>query len=76
MINFSIIIPAYNEEKFLPACLKSLNEQNYPNDDYEIIVIDNGSTDKTQDIVLQYGAKLIINEEKNISGLRNLGAIN
>ncbi len=73
---FSIIIPAYNEEQSLPACLASLKEQTLSNDQYEIIVIDNGSTDKTTEIAEGFAVKLIVNEEKNVSGLRNLGAEN
>ena len=41
----SIILPARNEEEFLAKCLDTLIDQDYPN--YEIIVIDDGSTDAT-----------------------------
>ena len=43
--SISIIVPAYNEGITLRGCLKSLTDLEYP--DYEIIVIDDGSTDKT-----------------------------
>jgi glycosyltransferase involved in cell wall biosynthesis len=42
---FSIVIPAFNEEKFLPRCLESLKNQDFK--DFEIIVVDNNSPDKT-----------------------------
>jgi glycosyltransferase involved in cell wall biosynthesis len=45
----SVIIPAYNEEKTLPNCLKSVLNQNFS--DYEIIVINNNSTDNTEKII-------------------------
>lgn len=45
----SVNIPAYNEEKFIQACLESLAYQNYPN--YEVILVDDGSTDKTLTII-------------------------
>jgi len=48
----SIILPARNEEDFLPKCLDSLLEQDYPN--YEIIVIDDSSEDSTGKIILDY----------------------
>lgn len=52
----SIIIPTKNEEKYLPILLKSIRSQSYK--DYEIIVADNGSSDKTQEIALSFGCKL------------------
>jgi glycosyltransferase involved in cell wall biosynthesis len=37
--SISMDIPTYNSEKFLPLCLQSVNDQNYPKDKLEIIVI-------------------------------------
>ena len=54
----SVIIPAYNEEKFIKACLNSLLMQNLPKDEYEIVVVDNASTDKTSKIVRNFPVKL------------------
>jgi glycosyltransferase involved in cell wall biosynthesis len=48
----SIILPARNEEKFIGRCLDSLIEQDYPN--YEIVVIDDSSNDKTSQIIAKY----------------------
>ncbi len=73
-MKFSIIIPAYNEEIFLPACLESIKQQSLPADQFEVIVIDNGSTDKTRSIAEGSGATVIVDEQSNVSGLRNLGA--
>jgi len=70
----SIIIPAFNEEKFLPLCLDSISRLNWPKDRLEMIVIDNGSMDNTCRIAESYGAKLLIDKEKKVAGLRNLGA--
>lgn len=55
----SVVIPAYNEEKYLPYCLKSLKNQIYPKNKYAIIVIDNNSTDKTIAIAKKFGATVI-----------------
>lgn len=55
----SIVIPALNEEKLLPSCLDSLRKQDYSGE-YEIIVADNGSSDKTADISRDFGVKVII----------------
>lgn len=70
----SIIIPAYNEEKFLPGCLASIGELDYPAGKFEVIVIDNGSKDTTRYIAKKHGAIILENSTMNVSGLRNLGA--
>ena len=51
----SIILPARNEEEFIGKCLDSLVKQNYEN--YEIIVIDDSSEDKTGEIISEYAKK-------------------
>ncbi len=50
-INVSIIVPAYNEEKIISDCINSLLELDYPKDKYEIIIVNDGSIDKTADVV-------------------------
>lgn len=54
MKKFSIIIPAYNATKYIVACLSSLLSQDYPHDSYEIIVVDDASTDDTVKIINTY----------------------
>lgn len=53
----SIIIPTLNEEKYLPLLLKSIKEQDFSN--YEIIVADAGSSDKTVEIARAFGCNII-----------------
>jgi glycosyltransferase involved in cell wall biosynthesis len=53
----SIIIPSLNEEKYLPLLLKSIKKQDFR--DYEIIVADAGSKDKTLEIARKYGCKIV-----------------
>jgi Glycosyltransferases, probably involved in cell wall biogenesis len=53
----SVIIPTLNEEKYLPKLLKSLKEQSF--EDYEIIVSDAGSKDRTRAIAEEYGALVV-----------------
>lgn len=47
----SVVIPVYNEERFIEACLRSVLDQDFPGDRYEVIVADGGSTDRTRAIV-------------------------
>jgi len=54
----SIIIPALNEEKYLPLLLGEIKKQNF-NGDLEIIVADGGSKDKTTEIARNYGCKIV-----------------
>ena len=51
---FSVIIPAFNAERYLPECLASVNEQSYK--DYEIIIVDDGSVDGTAHIADAHAA--------------------
>ena len=53
----SIIIPTYNEEDYLPILLDSIKEQDF--DDYEVIVADANSTDRTREIAQEYGCILV-----------------
>lgn len=57
MAMISIIIPAYNEEKYLPKLLDSIEKQTYKN--YEVIVADANSKDKTKQIAKKYGCKIV-----------------
>lgn len=73
MVETSVIIPAYNEERYIGKALESLNKQTYKN--FEIIVVDDGSTDKTREIVNFYPkVRLIEGEHKGPGFSRNLGA--
>src|SRR3989344_5752786 len=57
-LKISVIIPAFNEEKLLGECLESLQKQTLAKDEYEVIVIDNGSTDKTSAIAKSMGVSV------------------
>lgn len=62
-LNISVVIPAYNEEKDIGECLKSLVADTYKNK--EIIVINDSSTDKTKEIVKKFKQIRLINNKKN-----------
>ncbi len=57
MPRISVVIPALNEEKYLPILLESLKNQTFK--DYEVIVADAGSKDKTLEIAHSYGARVV-----------------
>ncbi len=60
----SVIIPAYNEEGYIGIALDALAQQTYPRQNFEIIVVNNASTDKTAEIAKEHGADVVIFEEK------------
>ena len=71
-MKLSIIIPAYNEENYLPATLDAINAAR--TSDTEVIVVDNQSTDSTRDVAVNRGAKVVTETERNIAKVRNTGA--
>ena len=73
-LDFSIIIPAKNEERNIGSCLATIFSISYDRQRYEVIVIDNGSTDQTIEIAKGTGATVYAKPGLTISGLRNFGA--
>lgn len=73
-IKISVIIPAYNEEKLLPSVIAAIKANDFPTDNFEIIVIDNGSTDRTAEIAQEEGVILVESERRFVGAARNLGA--
>jgi glycosyltransferase involved in cell wall biosynthesis len=73
----SIIVPAFNEERMIGRCLVSLVSQDFPRKAFEVIVVDNGSTDRTVEIARSFSNSLnllVLNQPgTHISALRNLG---
>lgn len=71
----TVIIPCFNYGKYLPDAFESIRQQNYPN--IEIIVVDDGSTDDTKEIVEKNGkAKYIYQTNQGLSAARNTGIKN
>ncbi len=71
---FSVVIPAHNEEKYIGRCLKSIRlAAEEITDMVEIIVVANRCTDRTAAIAKRYGARVIENNDKCISSIRNEG---
>jgi lipopolysaccharide/colanic/teichoic acid biosynthesis glycosyltransferase/GT2 family glycosyltransferase len=71
----SVIVPTFNAAQTLEDCLKALVTQPLPLEEYEIIVVDDGSTDVTPDIVLRYpSVRLIRIPHRGAATARNCGA--
>ena len=72
----SLIVPAYNVEEYIKKCITSIENQTYQN--YELIIIDDGSTDGTTDIIKEVSAcnskiKVLNGGHKGVSNARNMG---
>lgn len=77
MIEISLIIPAYNEEKYIGKTLESIMraKKNFTSpSSIEVIVVNNCSTDETEKISRSFGAKVVMEEDRNIASVRNKGA--
>ncbi|HAL9122530.1 TPA: glycosyltransferase family 2 protein, partial [Escherichia coli] len=76
MLNYkplvSVLIPVYNAEKYIERSLNSIINQTYKN--LEIIIINDGSTDRTLDIIRTFTEKRItvVNNEKNLKLIKTL----
>lgn len=74
----SVIVVTLNEEKNIVACLQSLLKQDIPQEDIEILVVDGGSSDKTQENIEEIAKhhaslKLLVKENGSITTCRNIG---
>jgi glycosyltransferase involved in cell wall biosynthesis len=71
----SIVVPAYNEEENITACLESLNRQTLPRIEYEIIVVDGNSKDRTRELAAPLADQVFVQTSKRVGGARNDGAM-
>ncbi|OGM19027.1 hypothetical protein A2686_04510 [Candidatus Woesebacteria bacterium RIFCSPHIGHO2_01_FULL_38_10] len=69
----SIVIPTLNEKKNIRRCLKSIVKQNYPKKKFEIIIVDNYSTDGTLDIAKKFPVKILMNRIKHAEVSKMIG---
>jgi uncharacterized protein (TIRG00374 family) len=73
-LSVSVVIPAYNSADTLPACLHALQAQTFSPDRYEVIVVDDGSTDDTARVAHDLGAQIISQPNAGQAAARNRGA--
>jgi len=72
MVTFSIIVPTFNEEKTIEKTLIALRNQTF--EDFEIIVKDGGSTDRTVELAKKYADKVVCKSDSSVADARNQGA--
>jgi len=70
-MRLTIVVPAYNEEKLLGKCLEAIQNQNEKAD--EVIVVNNNSKDRTEEVAKKYGVTLINEPKQGLSFARNTG---
>jgi len=69
----SIVIPMFNEERYLAQCLDSIFKLDYPKDRFEVIIVDNGSTDKSIEIANKYNTTVLVKADVKVGAVRNYG---
>lgn len=70
----SVIVPVFNGSATLASCLDALGSQTVDHQEYEVIVIDDGSTDESAQIAFEHGVTVLEQEHKGPAAARNLGA--
>src|SRR5688572_24957474 len=70
-VMISVVIPARNEEEFLPATVEALKAQSYRN--FEVIVVANGCNDRTADVARELGCRVFELGDRGLGAARNLG---
>jgi glycosyltransferase involved in cell wall biosynthesis len=71
----SFVVPAYNEEKYLPATLRALfASAEAVGEPFEVVVVDDASTDRTEEVAREHGARVVSVSNRQIAATRNAGA--
>jgi glycosyltransferase involved in cell wall biosynthesis len=73
-VRYSVVIPTYNEERYILKCLQSVQDQRYDRAQFEIILADAESTDRTQGVARLLCDKIVSTKRRGIAVGRNLGA--
>lgn len=75
MLKASVVIPAFNAQKTLARCLKALERQTVSSDEFEVILVDDGSTDQTARIALEFKSVMLLKQQNaGPARARNRGA--
>jgi glycosyltransferase involved in cell wall biosynthesis len=73
-VKCSVVVPAHNAGRTIGECVLAVFSQSLPSEDYELIVVDDGSTDRTVAIARELGARVISRPPLGIASARNAGA--
>jgi glycosyltransferase involved in cell wall biosynthesis len=71
----TVVVPTFNEEKNIVACLESLKRQTLPRREYEIIVVDGNSADRTMELAAPLADLVFVQTSPRVGGARNDGAM-
>jgi len=72
-LKISIVIPAFNEGKNIIECVRSLKAQGFPKNDFEIIPVDNNSTDNTLELIKNLNISYTVEYKKGPAAAKNAG---
>lgn len=73
----SVIVPVFNDPEGIQNCIRGLIGQTYPHSRYEVLVVDNGSTDRTREVIRDFSVQLLTeNEIQGSYAARNKGIAN
>jgi glycosyltransferase involved in cell wall biosynthesis len=73
VVDVSVVVPVYNGGEIFASCLRSLFSQTLPRDRYEVIVVDDGSTDGSGQLAASFGAKVLTQRNAGAPAARNAG---
>lgn len=71
----SVVVPSYNEEAGIERCLASLADQTLPRNEYEVIVVDGNSKDRTRELAAPYADAVFVQTSPKVGGARNDGVL-
>ena len=76
-LHFSIVVPAHDEEAYIAATLEHLRALDFPDERYEVVVVENGSSDRTLDVARRFeggNVRVFASDTAGVSAAKNLGA--
>ena len=68
-VSISVIVPTYNRDLYIGRCIRSLLDQSLNRENYEIVVVNDGSKDNTATILKSYGDEITLIKNKSNKGL-------